>query len=147
MKIGKGAPDWTLGFNLAVAWKGIDLGAFFNATIGNDIFDASYRSDYPYLNMPRHMLDRWTGPGSSNRIPRLSRNVDAANWQSSDLYVHDGSFLRLRSLQLGYSFPAALLRKVHIERRASGSEPRISGPDFVRRFRSGNLLRRDLAGC
>lgn len=116
VKIGKGAPDWTLGFNLAVAWKGIDLGAFFNATIGNDIFDASYRSDYPYLNMPRHMLDRWTGPGSSNRIPRLSRNVDAANWQSSDLYVHDGSFLRLRSLQLGYSFPAALLHKVHIER-------------------------------
>ena len=62
------------------------------------------------------MLDRWTGPGSSNRIPRLSRNVDATNWQSSDLYVHDGSFLRLRSLQLGYSFPSALLRKVHIER-------------------------------
>ena len=116
VKIGKGAPDWTFGFNLAVAWKGIDLGAFFNATIGNDIFDASYRSDYPYLNMPRYMLDRWTGPGSSNRIPRLSRNVDATNWQSSDLYVHDGSFLRLRSLQLGYSFPSTLLRKVHIER-------------------------------
>lgn len=116
VKIGKGSPDWILGFNFSLGWKGIDLSALFYASIGNDIFDASYRSDYPYLNMPRHMLSRWTGPGSSDRIPRLSRKVDAANWQSSDLYIHDGSFLRLRNLQLGYTLPEKWMKKIFVSR-------------------------------
>ena len=116
VKIGKGSPDWILGANLSLGWKGIDLSALFYVSIGNDIFDASYRSDYPYLNMPRYMLSRWTGPGSSDRIPRLSREVDATNWQSSDLYVHDGSFLRLRNLQLGYTMPERWMRKIYIQK-------------------------------
>lgn len=116
VKIGKGSPDWILGANLSIGWKGIDLSALLYASIGNDIFDASYRSDYSYLNMPRYMLSRWTGPGSSNRIPRLSRDVDATNWQSSDLYVHDGSFLRLRNLQLGYTMPERWMKKIYVQK-------------------------------
>ncbi|MGM9786351.1 MAG: TonB-dependent receptor [Candidatus Cryptobacteroides sp.] len=115
VKIGKGSPDWILGANLSIGWKGIDLSVLLYASLGNDIFDASYRSDYPYLNMP-HMLSRWTGPGSSDRIPRLSREVDATNWQSSDLYVHDASFLRLRNLQLGYTLPEKWMKKIYVHK-------------------------------
>ena len=116
VKIGKGSPDWILGANLNIGWKGIDLSVLLYASLGNDIFDASYRSDYPYLNMPRYMLSRWTGPGSSDRIPRLSREVDATNWQSSDLYVHDASFLRLRNLQLGYTLPEKWMKKIYVHK-------------------------------
>ena len=115
-KIGKGSPDWILGANISIGWKGIDFSALLYASIGNDVFDASYRSDYPYLNMPRYMLSRWTGPNSSDRIPRLSRKVDAVNWQSSDLYVHDGSFLRLRNLQIGYTMPEKWMKTIFVQR-------------------------------
>lgn len=118
-KIGKGMPDWTFGFNFGAEWKGFDINAFFHAVVGNEIYDASKRSDYPYLNMPKYMLDRWTGPGTSNKIPRLSQDIansDAPynNWMSSDLYVHNGSFLRLRSLQLGYTLPKTLMSKMFV---------------------------------
>ncbi len=118
-KIGKGMPDWTFGFNAGFEWKGFDFNAFFHAVVGNQIYDASKRSDFPYLNMPKYMLDRWTGPGTSNKIPRLSQSIAISgapynNWMSSDNYVYDGSFLRLRSLQLGYTLPKALTSKVYI---------------------------------
>lgn len=116
VKIGKGSPDWILGANISIGWKGLDFTALLYASLGNDIFDASYRSDYPYLNMPRYMLARWTGPESSNTIPRLSREVDAANWQSSDLYVHDGSFFRLRNIQLGYTMPERWMKAVYVQK-------------------------------
>ena len=59
------------------------------------------------------MLNRWTGEGTSNRIPRFVQG-DNVNWQSSDLYVYDGSYLRLKNIQLGYTLPAALTQKVFI---------------------------------
>ncbi|MFT4221981.1 TonB-dependent receptor [Dysgonomonas sp.] len=118
-KIGKGMPDWTFGFNIGAEWRGFDFSAFFHATVGNDVFDASRRGDFPYLNQPRYMLDRWYGPGSSNRIPRLTREQDSNksnnNWRSSDLYVYDGSFLRLRNIQLGYTMPARISNKFFVQ--------------------------------
>jgi TonB-linked SusC/RagA family outer membrane protein len=118
-KIGKGMPDWTFGLNIEAEWKGFDFSAFFHATVGNDIFDASRRSDFPYLNQPSYMLDRWYGPGSSNKIPRLTKDQASAksnnNWRSSDLYVYDGSFLRLRNIQLGYTIPSEISTKFFIQ--------------------------------
>lgn len=104
-KIGKGSPDWTIGFNLNAEWKGFDIGAQFHAILGSDIYDASRRNDLPYINMPEYMLDRWIGEGTSNSIPRLTMKNENSNWRSSDLYVKNGSFLRLRNLQIGYTFP------------------------------------------
>ncbi|MGM9764072.1 MAG: TonB-dependent receptor [Candidatus Cryptobacteroides sp.] len=117
-KIGKGMPDWTIGFNLAVEWKGIDLSAFFYSTVGNDIYDATRRNDYPLVNMQSYMMDRWCGPGTSNTIPRLTSKANGGpnrNYRSSDLNVHDGSFLRLRSLQLGYTLPKKISTKFFVQ--------------------------------
>lgn len=111
--IGKGMPDWTFGFNLGVSWKNFDLNMMWQGTAGNDIYDATRRTDIATSNLPSWMLNRWTGEGTSNRIPRFVQG-DNVNWQSSDLYIYDGSYLRLKNIQLGYTLPAALTQKVFI---------------------------------
>lgn len=111
--IGKGMPDWIFGFNLGVSWKNFDLNMMWQGTAGNDIYDATRRTDIATSNLPSWMLNRWTGEGTSNRIPRFVQG-DNVNWQSSDLYVYDGSYLRLKNIQLGYTLPAALTQKVFI---------------------------------
>lgn len=113
-KIGKGMPDWTFGFNVYVDWKGFDLSANFQGTLGNDIFDATRRTDLAIVNMPSYTLDRWHGEGTSNKYPRLAKDNNK-NWESSDLYVHDGSFVRLRTLQLGYTLPRNIVSKAFIQ--------------------------------
>ena len=111
--IGKGMPDWTYGLNLNVSWKNFDLSMMWQGTMGNDIYDATRRTDISATNLPSWMLNRWTGEGTSNRIPRFMLG-DNTNWQSSDLYVYDGSYLRLKNIQIGYTLPAALTQKVFV---------------------------------
>lgn len=116
IKIGKGMPDWTYGFTLSADWKGIDLNLFFQGTLGNDIFDFSQRGDIPAMNRPAWILDRWHGEGTSNTIPRMTSANPNGNWRSSDLYIKDGSYMRLKSAQLGYTLPTDLTRKVAVQR-------------------------------
>ena len=114
-KIGKGTPDWTFGLNLNAEWQGFDFNAFFQGVAGADIFDATYRSDIGSGNYPTWMLNRWTGEGTSNKYPIL-RAGDNTNWQVSDLYICDGSYLRLKNISLGYTLPQLITRKAHIDR-------------------------------
>ena len=109
-KIGKGLPDWTYGFNLGLGWKGFQLTAYFQGVWGNNIYDASLRGDTPAKNMPSWMLNRWTGEGTSNKIP-IYRLGDSRNWQSSDIYIHDGAYLRCANLTLSYSLPYNIISK------------------------------------
>ncbi|MBD5176218.1 MAG: TonB-dependent receptor [Bacteroidales bacterium] len=109
-KIGKGLPDWTYGFNVGFGWKGFQLSAYFQGVWGNQIYDASLRSDTPAKNLPAWMLNRWTGEGTSNRIP-IYRLGDSRNWQSSDIYIHNGAYLRMANLTLSYTLPDNILRK------------------------------------
>ncbi len=113
-KIGKGMPDWTYGFNLGLQWKGIALNAMFQGTWGNDIYDATRRTDALASNLPSWMLGRWTGEGTSNRIPRFVRG-DSRNWQSSDLLVYDGDYFRLKNIVLSYTLPTDLTRRVAVQ--------------------------------
>ena len=114
-KIGKGTPDWTFGATLHAEWRGIDFMMFWQGTAGNDIFDATRRLDLPSINLPSWFLGRWTGEGTSNKYPIYIQG-DATNWQASDLYVHDGSYLRLKNIELGYTIPDFLTKKVFISR-------------------------------
>ena len=111
--IGNGTPDWTWGLNLSAAWKGIDIFMLWQGTAGNDVLDLTRRIDISQSNLPAYMLNRWTGEGTSNRIPRFVRG-DSVNWQLSDLYVYDGSYGRLKTLQLGYTLPEKLTRKAFV---------------------------------
>lgn len=114
-KIGKGTPDWTFGFTFNAAWKGFDFMMFWQGTAGNDIFDATRRLDLPAINLPSWFLGRWTGEGTSNKYPIYIQG-DATNWQASDLYIHDGSYMRLKNIELGYTIPDYLTKKVMISR-------------------------------
>ena len=64
--------------------------------------------------MPKWMLNRWTGEGSSNTIP-IYRLADTRNWQSSDLYIHDGAYLRCANLTLSYTLPYNIIKKIGLD--------------------------------
>lgn len=115
-KIGKGMPDWTFGFNFTAAWRGFDFSMMWQGTAGNDVFDATRRIDIRSTNLPSYMLDRWTGPGTSTKYPVFIVGDSSDNWKSSDLYVYDGSYLRLKNIELGYTLPQNLTQKVFINR-------------------------------
>jgi hypothetical protein len=112
-KIGDPFPKFTLGWNLNVSYKGIDLSAFTYASIGNDIYRA-YERNGNFTNKPRTILARWTGPGTTNdsRYPRYSFTDDNSNIRVSDRYVENGSFVKIKNLQLGYTLPKSLTGKV-----------------------------------
>lgn len=115
-KIGKGMPDITYSFTIAMDWQGIDLSLFFQGVAGNDIFDATRRPDLELSNQPAWIIDRWTGPNTSNTIPRMTEQDPNDNWRSSDLYIKNGAYLRLKTLQLGYSFPKQWMQKIRLQR-------------------------------
>ncbi|MBR4826852.1 MAG: TonB-dependent receptor [Bacteroidales bacterium] len=102
--IGNGMPDWTFGLNFSAGWKDFDFYMLWQSTVGNDVLDVTRRNDVSESNMPAYMLGRWTGEGTSDKYPRIVRG-DNVNWQMSDLYVQDGSYLRLKNIQLGYTLP------------------------------------------
>lgn len=111
--IGKGMPDFTYGANLNAKWRNIDLNVIVQGTYGNEVFDATRRTDITSSNLPSWMLNRWTGEGTSDKYPRFVLG-DNENWQSSDLYVYDGSYLRIKNIQLGYTLPNRLTEKAFI---------------------------------
>ena len=111
--IGDGIPDWTFGMNFNAEWKGIDLDVFFQGVSGVDVFDATYRQDIASGNYPTWILQRWTGEGTSNTVPTLG---DSKNWVCSDMYIQDGSYLRLKNITLGYTLPRNLTSRIGISR-------------------------------
>ncbi len=140
-QIGNPFPDFTLGWNLTVEYKNFDLNAFTYASVGNDIYRA-YERNGNYTNKDRRILERWTGEGSTNSAqnPRYSF-VDANNnSRVSDRYVEDGSFVKLKNIQLGYSisnFPKrikinkirfyAQVKNAFVITKYSGFDPEIAG--------------------
>jgi TonB-linked SusC/RagA family outer membrane protein len=111
--LGSAIPDFIMGFNLSSSYKGFDVSANFFASVGNEII-RNYERQQPYANQLSYTIDRWVGPESSFDIPRQTTEPTRNNVFSS-FYVEDGSFLRLRNLQLGYSFSKDWLRKIKME--------------------------------
>ncbi|HRI59817.1 MAG TPA: TonB-dependent receptor [Saprospiraceae bacterium] len=114
--IGNPTPAFTYGFNTDFEWKGIELNIFFQGSQGNDIFVNTVRYDFTYVNRPSTALNRWTGPGTSNSEPRVNLSDPNQNARVSDRFVEDGSYLRLKTLQLGYNLPKTWLKKAQIEK-------------------------------
>jgi len=140
-KIGDPFPDFTLGWSLNVEYKNFDFNAFTYASIGNDIYSA-YERNANYSNKYRGVLGRWTGAGTTNdaRNPRYSFTDANSNIRVSDRYVEDGSFIKIKNIQLGYTFPASVTKKLFSRLRIyaqvknaytftnySGFDPEIAG--------------------
>lgn len=102
-QIGTAVPDYTFGFNVSLNYKGFDFTLLASGVAGNELVQSYRNHSNPKANYTTAILDRWHGPGSSNSIPRVTD--DNRNWTNfSDLYLHDGSFLRLNNITLGYDF-------------------------------------------
>ncbi|HPB52107.1 MAG TPA: SusC/RagA family TonB-linked outer membrane protein, partial [Saprospiraceae bacterium] len=112
--IGNPIPKMSYGLTGNIAYKGFDLNMFWLGSYGNDIYNATVRYDFTYVNRPESTLNRWTGPGTSNTEPKVSLNDPNQNARVSDRFVEDGSFLRLKNIQLGYSIPTRWMSKVRV---------------------------------
>lgn len=115
--IGNPTPDFTAGMNVDMSYKNWDFTVFGQGVFGNDIYNATRRYDLPTANMTGAALDRWTGPGSSNDYPRLTFKDDNMNFaRSSDFYVEDGSFFRIKNLQIGYNINGDVADKLMLRK-------------------------------
>lgn len=101
--LGNGLPKYTFGFNIMLGWKGFDLGLNATGAAGFKIAQSYRDPNVAQGNYSRRILDRWTGEGTSNLMPRVTYN-DVGNWLFSDLYLQDGDYIRLQNLTLGYDF-------------------------------------------
>ncbi len=113
-KIGKGDPDWTFGLNFNANYKWLDFSMLWTGSFGNDIFDATRRVDLRYVNLPEEFMDRWHGEGTSNKMPRFAWSTANDNNKVSDLYIKNGSFVRLKNIQLGFTLPKEWTKTIFI---------------------------------
>jgi len=111
-KIGNPMPDWTLGYNASFQYRNFDLSFLIIGSIGNDIFNGMIRQDLRFTNRTTEILERWTGEGTSNSIPRFTWIDTNHNYRVSDIYIEDGSFLRMRNIQIGYNIPSNILQRI-----------------------------------
>jgi TonB-linked SusC/RagA family outer membrane protein len=114
-EIGDPHPDMLYGASINLEYKNFDLNVFMQGVKGNDVFMGWYRTDRPTTNKPEYFFtDRWTGPGSKASMPAPNNESDYI--YRSDLMVGDGSYMRIKQIQLGYTIPAQILRSISIER-------------------------------
>ena len=112
--IGNPTPDFTYGGSFSLTYKGFDLGVDVMGVYGNEIFRNWGRGTFAQFNYPDYKLDRWNGVGTSNWEPILSTGR-ANNYLISSYYIEDGSFFRIRNVQLGYNFDPGMLGRAHIK--------------------------------
>jgi len=113
--IGDAIPDVTYGITLTAAWKGFDLTVFGSGSAGNDIFNCINRPDFAASNKLKEVFydNRWTATNHSGTVPRAgASNMD--KYQLSDALVYDGSFFKVKQIQLGYTLPKSILQRVGI---------------------------------
>lgn len=113
--IGNPIPKFYYGFSVNMEYKGIDIAANFVGSYGNDIFNAMRYYTYSEADVTQKSVDvlnYWTPTNTNTTMPRLNGNDKNDNLRISDRYIEDGSYLRLKTLQIGYSLPQAITRKI-----------------------------------
>lgn len=112
--IGNPTPDFTYGFNVSLNFRNFDLGIDMMGVYGNEIYRTWDDPTYAQLNYLTSRMNRWRGEGTSNWEPVLNPSR-ALNLVNSNYFIEDGSFFRIRNVQLGYTFPPSLLQKLHLK--------------------------------
>ncbi|HBG57964.1 MAG TPA: SusC/RagA family protein, partial [Porphyromonadaceae bacterium] len=103
--IGNPHPKFRTGFGINLGYKGFDFSVTGKGAFGHQILK-SYRSfaDNEFHNYTTEILGRWTGEGTSNKLPRLTAGNGINRMSVSDLYIEDGDFVRIQDITLGYDF-------------------------------------------
>lgn len=116
-------PDFTYGFNIYLEYKNFDFTAFFQGVQGVDVIsDLKKETDIwaglniGFLNKGTRLLDAWTTTNPQSNIPALSLSDNNNEKRVSTYWVENGSYLKLRTVQLGYNLPNRILKKLYMER-------------------------------
>lgn len=118
--VGSSYPDFTYGLSLNGSWKGFDLNIFFQGVQGNKLFNALKftglnASNGQNYNMLKDILNAWTPENPNSNIPRINGSDPNGNFgTTSDWYIEDGSYLRMKNITLGYTLPSHLLNRAGI---------------------------------
>ncbi|NEW80043.1 MAG: TonB-dependent receptor [Gelidibacter sp.] len=111
--LGSPIPKYTFGLTLNADYKGFDILVFTQGAAGNKIFQGLRRLDVPTANYQSVALSRWTGEGTSNDYPRLITSDPNGNFgKMSDFYLEDGDYVRLKTVQIGYTLPSNAISKI-----------------------------------
>jgi TonB-linked SusC/RagA family outer membrane protein len=148
--IGNPNPAFTYGFDLTLKWKNFDLGAFFYGSQGNEIFNYNkwwidFWPSFQGQKSKELLYNSWTTSNVNATVPKATNKSNfSTNTQVCSYYIENGSYLRLKSLQAGYTLPAELTNKAGIGSLRvyllavnlftitgySGLDPEIGGPDM-----------------
>ncbi len=116
-------PDFTYGLNLYFQYKGFDLTMFWQGVQGVQVIsDLKKETDMwsglniGFLNKGKRVLDAWTPANPDSDIPALSRSDLNNEKRVSTYFIEDGSFLKLRNIQIGYNLPSSVLEKIRMSR-------------------------------
>lgn len=117
--IGNPHPKVVYGLNAQLGYGNFDFSLFFLGNAGFDNYNADRMQGidptYPF-NMYAETINRWTGEGTSNEIPRMTTKRDNLNHRTSDLFLEKGDFLRLKNIVLGYTLPDPITSRLGISR-------------------------------
>jgi len=117
--IGNPNPDFTFALNNNFAYHNIDLSIALQGVAGNEIFDANRiwsEGMSSARNQTTATLNRWNGRGTSNTMPRAVYSDPNGNARASDRFIEDGSYLRIKTVTLGYTFPTRLAEKLKLSK-------------------------------
>ena len=116
--IGSPHADFSYGVNLRAAYKGFDISAFISGVSGNDIYNGDrVFTDFPTFfnsNRSERVLDSFSSTNQDGTAPALSTSVSNEEIAANSFFIEDGSFLRLKNVQIGYTLPQSLLENVGI---------------------------------
>lgn len=111
--LGSPIPTLTYGFNVGADWKGIDISVDFLGVHGNKVYNAKEVSRFAIYNWEKHVADAWTVDNPSETEPRVTNG--GHNYRVSDRFVQDGSYIRLRNINIGYTLPLSILSKIKLQ--------------------------------
>ncbi|MDX1909069.1 MAG: TonB-dependent receptor [Bacteroidia bacterium] len=112
--LGSPIPNFIYGLSTGLEIAGIDLSVDLNGQSGNKLVNAKKMARFGTYNFETSYLDRWTGEGTSDTEPRVTNG--GPNYSPSERFLEDGSFLRLRLVQIGYTLPASLTTRAGLSR-------------------------------
>ena len=116
--LGNPNPTWLFSMNNTLTYKGFELSVYLQGVAGNKIFNANNIDNTGMsaaYNQTTDVLNRWTGEGTSNFIPRAVYGDPNGNNRVSDRFVENGSYLRLKNITLAYNFPGKWLDKIGVQ--------------------------------
>ncbi|WP_455637466.1 SusC/RagA family TonB-linked outer membrane protein [Parabacteroides sp.] len=112
-------PDFSFGIRANMEWRGFDLGLFFDGMVGNKIYNytrARMESMNEITNFSTSVLNAWTEQNRNTDMPRFVQGGENLNHRRvSDRWIEDGSFLRLKTLEFGYTLPQEWMSKIRVK--------------------------------